>query len=254
LVESEVDLRAPDVSGVDDGIGILVNVDSLTTVTIREAGALGSLWTNPVVEDCETGMSVQGYSRPSLRDGIVSDHHTCIYIGPVAIPDAGTDMDWGYNTISGASYKLAGGSYRLGGTPDVPAEGNYWGSNPPNASKISAWVDYVPYLSSDPHSPSSIAPEVAAVIPREVVVFPTPSQGAVRIGYQVPASSAVSVRVYDLQGRMLRTVEHAVLSSGAYFNTWDGRTTSGVEVPAGVYFVQVRVGSQVRTQRIIRTP
>jgi predicted GIY-YIG superfamily endonuclease len=49
----------------------------------------------------------------------------------------------------------------------------------------------------------------------------------------------VSVRVYDSEGRPIRTIfddEHAL---GAFGFTWDGKNASGAAVPSGLYFVAV---------------
>jgi hypothetical protein len=254
FLESEATVYAPDVSGISDGAGILINTDSTEAVTILKASTLGTLWTHPVVKNCEYGMSIQGYSRPVIRKSTIEDHDTCVFIGLVAVPDLGTTVNDGHNAIASASVRLAGGRFRDESAADVKAEENWWGNDPPNGAKISSWVDYVPYLDSDSLTTVGFDMEVAEVVPRQVVVFPTPAQGVVRIGYQVPSTSRVSVQVFDLQGRLLRTVEEATMPAGAYFSSWDGRTASGFETPAGVYLVRVRVGNQVNNQKIIRTP
>jgi hypothetical protein len=176
---------APDVSGIADGAGLLVNTDSTETVTIDEASTLGSLWTHPVVDSCEYGISIQGYSRPTIRNSKIEEHDTCVFIGLVAVPDLGTTVNDGYNSISSASVRLAGGRFRDGSAADVKAEENWWGSDPPNGGKISSWVDYSPHLDSDPITTVGFDMEVAEVVPRQVVVFPTPAQGVVRIGYRL---------------------------------------------------------------------
>lgn len=52
-------------------------------------------------------------------------------------------------------------------------------------------------------------------------------------------SGPVSVRVYDLDGRELRTIFDGEHAQGTFTFTWDGRNATGAVVPSGLYFVAV---------------
>lgn len=49
----------------------------------------------------------------------------------------------------------------------------------------------------------------------------------------------ISVRVYDLDGRPLRSLFDGEHAEGTFSFTWDGRTATGALVPSGLYFVAV---------------
>lgn len=49
----------------------------------------------------------------------------------------------------------------------------------------------------------------------------------------------VSVRVYDSEGRPIRTIFDDYHAEGSFGFTWDGKTASGAQVPSGLYFVAV---------------
>jgi putative endonuclease len=49
----------------------------------------------------------------------------------------------------------------------------------------------------------------------------------------------VSVRVYDSEGRPIRTLFDDVHAEGSFGFTWDGKNASGAVVPSGLYFVAV---------------
>lgn len=50
-------------------------------------------------------------------------------------------------------------------------------------------------------------------------------------------SSDVVISIYDVRGRLVRTVARGRFSAGTNVVTWDGRGTSGEPVSSGIYFV-----------------
>jgi flagellar hook assembly protein FlgD len=62
----------------------------------------------------------------------------------------------------------------------------------------------------------------------------------------------VSVRLFDLSGKLVRRLEDGAHLEGAQEWSWDGRDESGRSVSSGVYFYQV-VGETFRhTQKLIK--
>ncbi|UCF09939.1 MAG: hypothetical protein JSW65_07730, partial [Candidatus Bipolaricaulota bacterium] len=72
---------------------------------------------------------------------------------------------------------------------------------------------------------------------------PNPSAGPTAIRYSVPAPTRGSVRVYDVAGRLIRTLHEGTLPAGRGEIIWDTRNQAGELVPAGVYW------SRVETER-----
>ena len=62
----------------------------------------------------------------------------------------------------------------------------------------------------------------------------------------------VTITVHSATGRLLRTFERSVRSSGEYEVLWDGRTDAGAAVPAGIYHVRLGLGSQTKGLKLIR--
>lgn len=52
-------------------------------------------------------------------------------------------------------------------------------------------------------------------------------------------SGRVTLRVYDSEGRPVRTLYEADQPAGAFTVTWDGKNAAGSSVPSGLYFVAV---------------
>jgi hypothetical protein len=85
--------------------------------------------------------------------------------------------------------------------------------------------------------------------------YPNPSDDRTVIEFTVPPVSQslrVRVRVYDLSGRLVRTLLDAPRDGGTYAIDWDGSGNSGGEVPSGVYYCRVRIGDWEVTKSALR--
>ncbi len=64
--------------------------------------------------------------------------------------------------------------------------------------------------------------------------------GGTTISFNVKRSTLnVSLKVYDLGGRLVRTLVNEARDPGCHMVSWDGRDSSGREVAAGVYFCRL---------------
>jgi len=57
---------------------------------------------------------------------------------------------------------------------------------------------------------------------------------------------AISLRVYDVGGRLVKTLVDDRRDPGRYKVTWDGKDNEGREVLSGVYFYRLSAGNQGR--------
>jgi flagellar hook assembly protein FlgD len=55
----------------------------------------------------------------------------------------------------------------------------------------------------------------------------------------LPNAGNVSLQVYDVTGRTVRTLRNGFQKPGVYTATWNGRDEQGREVPKGVYFYRL---------------
>ncbi len=72
-----------------------------------------------------------------------------------------------------------------------------------------------------------------------------------RVEFGVEESARVVLVVYDAAGRMVRELVRGPFTQGRYEWTWDGRGASGESVGAGVYFVQLRAGSRIFSDKLV---
>ncbi|MFO7654605.1 MAG: C1 family peptidase [Candidatus Krumholzibacteriia bacterium] len=82
-------------------------------------------------------------------------------------------------------------------------------------------------------------------------VVPNPFNPQTAIGFAVPRPARVSVAVYDLAGRRIRTLVDGPVAAGHHIAVWDGRTDRGRFVAAGVYLVRVHDGQAVATAKAV---
>ncbi len=69
--------------------------------------------------------------------------------------------------------------------------------------------------------------------------YPNPFNPATRIAFDLPRSGSVRVRVYNIGGRLVRTLIDGSLSAGRHEVLWDGTAGDGTEVSSGVYLYRI---------------
>jgi hypothetical protein len=81
---------------------------------------------------------------------------------------------------------------------------------------------------------------------------PNPFSAATAIRYDLPERSSVSLRVYDVRGRLVRSlVREGAMAPGRHVAEWDGRDHNGRKVSAGVYFCRLMADSYSASSRIV---
>jgi hypothetical protein len=97
-------------------------------------------------------------------------------------------------------------------------------------------------------------PEIGELLPRRLELgppIPNPFHPGTRLALHVDRRRPVHVAVFDVRGRMVRTLLDAVHPAGSGHVGWDGRDAAGRPVPAGVYFVSLRSEREVYTRRLV---
>ena len=65
---------------------------------------------------------------------------------------------------------------------------------------------------------------------------PNPFNPKTTVAYHVPHESSVTIRVYDVAGRCVRTLVDGLVEPGRHAAVWDGTNESGDAVGSGIYF------------------
>jgi hypothetical protein len=83
-------------------------------------------------------------------------------------------------------------------------------------------------------------------------VQPNPFRTAAVIEYGLASSGPVEVSIFDVQGRLVRTLEREDVSApGIYRVQWNGHDAAGRQAPSGVYFARVRAGALEQAVKIV---
>ncbi len=94
-------------------------------------------------------------------------------------------------------------------------------------------------------------PVVPEIIPLSVRCLPNPCNAATRICAYLPAAGDWTVRLFDLQGRVIATLRETVARAGDHDVDWTGRFSDGRRVPLGMYFVRVSGRGHEGTTRLV---
>lgn len=81
---------------------------------------------------------------------------------------------------------------------------------------------------------------------------PNPFNPSTAIWYDVPANSGdVTLRVFDVSGRFVRTLVDGQQAPGRWMVTWDGRDAHGRSVSTGIYFYRLEGGGFSATKKML---
>jgi len=113
-----------------------------------------------------------------------------------------------------------------------------------NSDTLYTSVDCV--ATGSPESPES--PWTAAAWQNS----PNPFNPSTSIQYQVGRAGNVAIRIYDLRGRLVRTLLDDWVEPGRYSAEWDGTSDGSRRVASGVYFYRMSVdGSEVSSKKAV---
>jgi len=79
---------------------------------------------------------------------------------------------------------------------------------------------------------------------------PNPFNPRTSISFEVPRDGHVSLVVYDVRGRLVRTLMDETVSTGQRTVVWDGRDDAGKLVASGVYIYRVAGFDRTITRRM----
>jgi len=81
--------------------------------------------------------------------------------------------------------------------------------------------------------------------------YPNPFNPPTKISYTLQSPEIVTLRVYNIQGQLIRTLVNSHQPAGSYTVFWDGLDENSEKVVSGVYIYRIDAGSESLTQRMI---
>jgi hypothetical protein len=81
--------------------------------------------------------------------------------------------------------------------------------------------------------------------------YPNPFNPSTTIQYNVPKAGEVEARIFDIQGRLVRSLSKSYQQVGTHSLVWDSRGNSGTIVASGTYFCQVLFNGSALIKKLV---
>ncbi len=99
-------------------------------------------------------------------------------------------------------------------------------------------------------------PQPIPLVTRAFQNYPNPFNPETWLPYQLAVDAPVTLKIYSLNGRLIRTLALGVQKAGVYLTRdkaayWDGRDDAGERVSSGVYFYTLQAGEFVATRKML---
>ena len=125
-------------------------------------------------------------------------------------------------------------------------ESNYYRlaavDNAGNMSEYSSVVD-IAVLSID----LDLIPDVYALHQN----YPNPFNPVTTLRYDLPEDAMVSITIYDVMGRKVKSLVKATQAAGYRSVRWDATNSFGESVSAGMYIYMIQAGQFTKTKKMV---
>ena len=227
--------------------------DGRTDIAVTPAEGIGDIawyrapadpqtgtWTRTVLlagADHYHSLQLVDLNGDGWRDIVTAQMHIAA-TGPIIAVylNAGAGASFARQVLANASsHNLVVGDLDGDGDPDL-AGCNFIGTPP-----VSAWINQ-----AIPASP--VGPVAAAL---SLTAAPNPFNAAIRLTVDGPAGDAISLRVYDVRGTLVRELVADTEMTLPRSILWDGRDQAGNPMPSGVYYALFGAGGRWQVRSIV---
>ncbi len=74
----------------------------------------------------------------------------------------------------------------------------------------------------------------------EVLIYPNPFRGAVRIKYTLPVADQIAIDIFDMTGRIIKQWPSEKKTAGTYEVIWQTGDANSKALPAGTYICRIQ--------------
>jgi hypothetical protein len=220
-----------------------------------------ALYTSPIPLDLNNGpvtIKARGYLEGWEPSGVVSATYTALVADPVFTPDPAfytqpVLVQIATSTPGAAIY------YTLNGTNPTEQSPEYT-----EPFSIDTTVTIKAKAFKQGFAPSQIITAsyfiyvdvtdetVTPLVPELLPASPNPFSLETSIQFKLTENSNVELGIYDLRGRLIRSVEDGYFSKGLHKIQWDGKDSNNCPMPNGIYFIQALMADKSHTIKIIK--
>jgi flagellar hook assembly protein FlgD len=81
--------------------------------------------------------------------------------------------------------------------------------------------------------------------------YPNPFNPTTTLGYELPEDAMVNITIYDMMGRVVKTMVNKQQNAGYKSVQWNATNDKGVPVSAGLYLYTIEAGQYRKTKKMI---
>ena len=81
--------------------------------------------------------------------------------------------------------------------------------------------------------------------------YPNPFSPVTAISYKIPIGGQFTIAIFDITGKLIKTLTTNKQSAGKGIVQWNGRNDTGISLPSGVYFYQLSAKSTFTSNKMI---
>ncbi len=112
-------------------------------------------------------------------------------------------------------------------------------------------VDEVEHTDLTPSAAGSSTSASLPAVTQLTAVYPLAISGEAQIEFALASEADARLSVYDVRGVRVQTLRNGRFPAGLYQDRWDGQNDQRIQVPRGVYFVQLLAGPYRGARKLI---
>jgi hypothetical protein len=151
------------------------------------------------------------------------------------------------NNTTNLFYDVAGDANLLSHTP---FDAVYFPST--NLEHIEVTSQSVPWFLSELELGVVGVPGIPALAAPRLAASPNPFTAGTRIRLSLARAEHVTLGVYGIDGRQIRSLADETMSAGPHELRWDAKDGRGRRLAAGVYFLRLATGGSTETLRVVQ--
>ena len=220
------------------------------------------LLSHSLIRDCLYGVHATGGTTELLNNTITTNDYG-VYVGDATMVFGDDLTEWNdiYDNGGGAD----GRNMRNATANDVYATYVFWGPTYWWDIETSIWdvrddvnlgkIHYIPWV-NQAHSGlySAVDDGEDTAVPARFAVYqnyPNPFNPSTTIAFDLARAQEVSLRIYDVSGRLVRTLLDGPLPAATHRISWLGTDDSGRTVASGVYVYRLTAGDRTETRQMV---
>jgi hypothetical protein len=194
-----------------------------------------------------TSYAVQVSTSASFSSSIIDTSTTAVYwvLGDL---DYGTTYYWRVKAANEESASSWSATWSFS-TPSAPS---YMNIQVKGGSATSILLQDIQKLTFS--NLTSIGNETSANAIRAFTLlqnYPNPFNPSTTIEFNIPKPGNVDIRIFDIRGQLVRTLQSSFLAPGTHSFVWDGKSNGGQSVASGAYLCQVVFYDVLLTKKML---